>query len=73
MVKAEADRIARERDEKRAIIRREIATAAMTGLLADHKVHSDECADGETCIQTVARLSVEHADALLNELDKPKK
>ena len=58
--------------DEREIDRRrfEAATAAMAGLLADHKDHSDECADGETCIKTVARLAVEHADALLAALAK---
>lgn len=51
-------------------IRQEFAKAAMQGLLADHKDHSDECADGETCPQTTARLAVEHADALLAQLEK---
>jgi len=54
-------------------LRTYIATAAMQGLLADHKDHSDEVADGETCPQTTARLSVEHADALIAELSKPAK
>jgi hypothetical protein len=50
------------------------AVAAMQGLLADHKDHSDECADGETCYETVARIAVDHADALLRRLEgtKPK-
>ena len=64
------ERKTREREEEVAKMRREIATAAMAGLLADHKDHSDECADGETCIKTVARLAVEHADALLAALAK---
>lgn len=54
-------------------IREELARSAMIGLLADHKDHSDECADGESCPQTVARLAVEHADALLAALAKPQK
>jgi len=65
-----ADRIVREKDVARAVIRREIATAAMVGLLADHKDHSDECADGETCSRTVARLAVQHADDLMSALEK---
>lgn len=38
-------------------VREEFARSAMIGLLADHKDHSDECADGENCPQTVARLA----------------
>jgi hypothetical protein len=64
------DRVEREHGAEVAKMRREIATAAMAGLLADHKDHSDECADGETCIKTVARLAVAHADALVAELAK---
>lgn len=79
MIKVEANHIVRRRDEKRAIIRREIATAAMAGLLADHKDHEDERRTTfvgkkevtETCAQAVARLAVEHADALLAELNQP--
>lgn len=51
-------------------LREHFAALAMQGLLADHKDHSDECADGETCPQTTARLAVEHADALLAQLEK---
>jgi hypothetical protein len=49
--------------------RERLAAAALTGLLADHKDHSDECADGETCPQAVARLAVAHADELIKRLD----
>ena len=50
--------------------REEFIKAAMQGLLADHKDHSDECADGETCAQTVARLACEIADATLKKADE---
>lgn len=50
--------------------RRDFAKAAMAGLLADHRDHSDEVRPGETCAQAVARLAVEHADALIAELNK---
>lgn len=56
--------------ERRAELRTIYAGQAMQGLLADHKDHSDECADGETCPQTCARLAVQHADALIAELEK---
>jgi hypothetical protein len=49
--------------------RERLAAAALTGLLADHADHSDECADGETCPQTVARLAVTHADEVIKRLD----
>jgi hypothetical protein len=51
-------------------LRQHYAGLAMQGLLADHKDHSDERADGETCPQTVARLAVEHADALIVQLSQ---
>lgn len=57
-----------------------LAGLAMTGLLADHKDHADECRVisppdygpevRETCPQAVARLAVEHADALIEALKK---
>lgn len=51
------------------------ASNAMMGLLADHKDHEEECrmidfGKRETCAQAVARLAVEHADALLAALSK---
>jgi hypothetical protein len=49
--------------------RERLAAAALTGLLADHKDHGDECAVGETCPRAVARLAVEHADELIRRLD----
>jgi len=51
-------------------LRQIYAGLALQGLLADHKDHSDECAEGETRPQTVARLAVLHADELLNALNK---
>jgi hypothetical protein len=48
-----------------------LAGQAMAGLLADHKYHSDERADGETGQQKVARLAVEHADCLIAALNQP--
>lgn len=93
--KVAADRIEREAKEARAIIRRQIATAALAGLLADPKDHDDErkkehrevtvldTSKGgswrkkewqdvyvETCAQAVARLAVEHADALMEQLER---
>lgn len=53
-------------DETRVVI----ATAAMQGLLADHMDRADEILDGETCAEATARLAVEHADALLRELNR---
>lgn len=48
--------------------RETLAGMAMMGLLADHKDHSDECLSGETCEDAVARMAVDHADALIAEL-----
>lgn len=58
--------IATKPDETRVVI----ATAAMQGLLADHMDRADEILDGETCAEATARLAVEHADALLRELNR---
>lgn len=54
------------------------AGQAMQGLLADHKDHPEEAITRtvgdvsitETCQETVARLAVGYADALLKELSK---
>lgn len=51
-------------------LRQHYAGLAMQGLLSDHKDHSDECADGETCPQTVARLAVLHSEELIAALEK---
>lgn len=58
-------------------LRRKYAGLAMQGLLADHKDHEDERqrndADTkfiETCPECVARLAVEHADALIARLER---
>ena len=60
-------------------LRAYVATAALAGLLADHKDHSLERKSElrlgltvylETYPQAVARLAVAHADALLAELAK---
>lgn len=48
-----------------------LAAAALTGLLADHLDHADECEGDETCEQAVARLAVKHADAVIAKLDEP--
>ncbi len=45
------------------------AVAAMAGLLADHKDHAEECKEGETCAEAVARLAVEHGVELLKAID----
>lgn len=45
------------------------AAAALAGLLADHLDHSEECEPDETCPETVARLAVAHADAVLKRLE----
>lgn len=61
------------------LLRREYAGLAMQGLLADHKDHEDErtvkiinrrpmITRMETCPEAVARLAVEHADALIARL-----
>ena len=55
---------------QKRMTREKLTAAALAGLLADHKDHSDECADGETCPQTVARLAVELADETIKRLDK---
>lgn len=57
-------------DQEGMTFRQHLAGLAMQGLLSDHKDHSDECADGETCAQTTARLAVEHADALIARLER---
>lgn len=54
--------------EKPPHLRDTLAAMAMMGLLADHKDHFDECEPGETCPEAVARLAVEHADALIRKL-----
>ena len=46
------------------------ACAALTGLLADHKDHEDECLKGETCPQAVARLAYDHAEFMMKERQK---
>lgn len=46
------------------------AAAALTGLLADHLDHADECGPNESCEEAVARLAVEHADAVIARLNK---
>ncbi len=65
-------------------LREHFAALAMQGLLADHKDHEDErkrvptgrpthihdVVYAETCAECVARLAVEHADALLAQLEK---
>lgn len=58
--------LASKPDETRVLI----ATAAMQGLLADHMDRADEVLEGETCAEATARLAVEHADALLRELNR---
>jgi hypothetical protein len=50
--------------------RREIATAAMQGLLADPANHSADLLPNETCHDGVARKAVMHADALIAALNK---
>ena len=49
--------------------RERIATAALQGLLADPEDRQDEMLGDETCEQAVARLAVNHADALINRLN----
>ena len=46
------------------------SVAAMQGLLSDPEDHADEVGPGETCPEAVARLAVDHAKALVNELQK---
>jgi hypothetical protein len=46
------------------------AGLAMEGLLADSEDRSEEIKPGETCAEATARLAVEHADALIKELNK---
>jgi hypothetical protein len=52
--------------------RYDAAKHALMGLLADHKEHGEECKNGESCTDAVARLAVEHGDALLKQLASPK-
>lgn len=59
-------------DYQKRLLREKLTAAALAGLLADHKDHSDECADGETCPQTVARLAVELADETIKRMEKSK-
>jgi len=54
---------------RRRRLREQLTAAAIAGLLADHKDHSDECADGETCPQTVARLAVQVADEAIKRME----
>lgn len=51
-------------------IRFEAARSALVGLLADSEDRENERKDGESCAQATARLAVEYADALLEELSK---
>lgn len=51
--------------------RERLTAAALTGLLADHKDHADECRENESCPEAVARLAVELADKTMIELDRP--
>ena len=57
---------------KETTMREVMAMHAMQGLLADHKDHEEECrvtgGIKESCCEAVARLSVEHADALIAAL-----
>lgn len=46
------------------------SVAAMQGLLADPTDNADEVGPGETCTEAVARIAVDHAQALVNELQK---
>lgn len=58
---------------RRALRRRRrdrFAAAALTGLLADHLDHADECLPNESCEEAVARLAVMHADAVIARLEK---
>lgn len=54
-------------DDRRA----DAATAALQGLLSDPTPRPDSKKPGETCAQAVARIAVEHADALTSQLSKP--
>lgn len=47
-----------------------VATAALQGLLADSERRTDDKREGETCAQATARLAVEHADALIDALNR---
>jgi hypothetical protein len=46
------------------------AIAAMEGILSDPEDRADEVGPGETCTEAVARLAVDHAKALVYELEK---
>lgn len=50
--------------------RERMAAAALAGLLADHLDHEDERQPNESCREAVARLAVQHADAVLKRLDE---
>lgn len=55
----------------RGLTKREhYAGLALQGLLADSERRSDDKLDGETCVQATARLAVEHADALIEALNR---
>lgn len=55
---------------RRARLREELTAAALAGLLANHKDHAEECREGETCPQAVARLAVELADETIKRLER---
>lgn len=71
---SERERI-REQDRLLAVIRREIATAAMQGVLADSctiaGIDAAARTKGITAPEALATIAVAHADALLAELAKP--
>lgn len=46
------------------------ALSAMNGLLADPEDNADLVEPGETCPEAVARIAVDHAQALVAELVK---
>lgn len=50
--------------------RQKAALFAMAGLLADPEPRPQKKRRGESCASAVARISLEHADALIKELQK---
>jgi len=50
--------------------RQKAALFAMAGLLADPQRQPQKKRRGESCASAVARISIEHADALVKELQK---
>lgn len=54
-------------------LREHIICAALNGLLADPEYQGHERKEGETCQQAVARLAIEHSDAVLDRLMKEKR